>query len=47
GFDSADAHARHEAALAAAPAWQALQSDQVRPTETLRLSPTSQSLLGR
>ncbi|RVB71877.1 NIPSNAP family protein [Mesorhizobium sp. M6A.T.Cr.TU.014.01.1.1] len=47
GFDSADAHARHEAALAAAPAWQALQSDQARPTETLRLSPTSQSLLGR
>ncbi|RWK58872.1 NIPSNAP family protein [Mesorhizobium sp.] len=46
-FDSADAHDGVEAALAAAPAWQALQSDLARPTETLRLSPTSRSLLGR
>lgn len=47
GFDSTDAHASLEAALATAPAWQALQSGLARPTETLRLSPTSQSLLGR
>ncbi|MER9235091.1 NIPSNAP family protein [Mesorhizobium sp. M0622] len=51
GFDSADAHARHEAALAASPEWQAfrqsVQSRMAKPTETLRLSPTSQSLLGR
>jgi hypothetical protein len=46
GFDSADAHASLEKALAAAPAWQALQSDLARAAETLRLSPTSQSLLG-
>lgn len=46
GFDSTEAHARHEAALAAAPEWQALQSDLARPIETLRLSPTAQSLLG-
>ncbi|CCV13011.1 NIPSNAP family protein [Mesorhizobium sp. STM 4661] len=45
GFDSIEAHARHEAALAAAPAWQALQSGLARPMETLRLSPTAQSLL--
>ncbi|MGX9181297.1 NIPSNAP family protein [Mesorhizobium sp. BHbdii] len=46
-FDSADAHDGVEAAFAAAPAWQALLSSLARPTETLRLSPTSQSLLGR
>lgn len=49
GFDSAEAHARHEAALANAPQWQAFlhgaQSGIAKPTETLRLSPTSQSLL--
>ncbi|MER8534479.1 NIPSNAP family protein [Mesorhizobium sp. M1005] len=51
GFASADAHARHEAALAASPEWQvfeqSVQSRMAKPTETLRLSPTSQSLLGR
>jgi hypothetical protein len=50
-FDSADAHARHEAALASSQEWQALereaQSCLARSTETLRLSATSQSLLGR
>ncbi|TIQ75962.1 NIPSNAP family protein, partial [Mesorhizobium sp.] len=46
-FDSADAHESVEAALAAAPAWQALLSRLARPTETLRLSATSRSLLGR
>ncbi|WP_192365604.1 NIPSNAP family protein [Mesorhizobium mediterraneum] len=50
-FDSADAHARHEAVLASSPEWQAFereaQSCLARSTETLRLSPTSQSLLGR
>ncbi|TIM62029.1 MAG: NIPSNAP family protein, partial [Mesorhizobium sp.] len=40
-------HARHEAVLAGSPEWQALQSGLARPTETLRLSPTSRSLLGR
>ncbi|MER9255263.1 NIPSNAP family protein [Mesorhizobium sp. M0598] len=51
GFASADAHARHEAALAASPEWQVFEqsvhSRMAKPTETLRLSPTSQSLLGR
>ncbi|UVC13981.1 NIPSNAP family protein [Mesorhizobium onobrychidis] len=47
GFDSTDVHARHEAVLASSPEWQALQSGLARPTETLRLSPTSRSLLGR
>ncbi|MER9307560.1 NIPSNAP family protein [Mesorhizobium sp. M0293] len=47
GFDSADAHARHSAALAASPAWQAAQLGLTKPTEILRLSPTSQSLVGR
>lgn len=47
GFDSADAHASLEKALAAVPAWQGSRPDLARPTETLRLSPTSQSLLGR
>ncbi|TJV53889.1 MAG: NIPSNAP family protein, partial [Mesorhizobium sp.] len=50
-FDSADAHARHEAVLASSPEWQAFERDAqsclARSTETLRLSPTSQSLLGR
>ncbi|WP_348645167.1 NIPSNAP family protein [Mesorhizobium sp. WSM4315] len=50
-FDSAEAHASQEAALAAAPAWQrflrAVQLDLTKPTETLRLSPTSRSLVGR
>ncbi|PTE07233.1 NIPSNAP family protein [Mesorhizobium helmanticense] len=46
GFDSPEAHARHEAALAASPEWQALQADLASPIETLRLSPTAQSLLG-
>jgi len=49
GFDSAEAHARHEVALADPPQWrtflQAAQSAIVKPTETLRLSATSQSLL--
>jgi hypothetical protein len=47
GFDSAEAHARHKAALAASPAWRAAQLALTKPTETLRLSPTSQSLVGR
>lgn len=50
-FDSAEAHARYEAALAASPNWQAfrqaVQLDLSKPTETLRLSPTSRSLVGR
>jgi hypothetical protein len=50
-FGSADAHARHEAALSGSPEWQAFereaQSCLARSTETLRLSPTSRSLLGR
>ena len=49
GFDNVEAHARHEAALANAPKWQAFQqaalSAIAKPTETLRLSATSQSLL--
>ena len=44
-FDNA--HASLGAALAAAPAWQAVQLGLARPPEMLRLSPTSQSLLGR
>jgi heme-degrading monooxygenase HmoA len=47
GFDSAEAHARYKAALAASPASQATQFGLTKPTETLRLSPTSQSLVGR
>lgn len=51
GFASTEAHARHKAALAASPVWQdfwqAAQFGLTRPTETLRLSPTSQSLVGR
>ncbi|MET3522835.1 NIPSNAP family protein [Mesorhizobium abyssinicae] len=50
GFDDEDARRRSQTALAALPAWQALlgkqRTDQTRPTETLRLSPTSRSLLG-
>ncbi|RWF63141.1 MAG: NIPSNAP family protein, partial [Mesorhizobium sp.] len=50
GFDHEDARRRSQTALAALPAWQAFrggaQADQTRPTETLRLSPTSRSLLG-
>lgn len=50
-FGSADAHARHEAVLAGSPEWQAFerkaQSCLARSTETLRLSATSRSLLGR
>lgn len=49
GFDSAEAHARHQAVLAASPAWQAfrlgVQGDLARPAETLRLAPTVRSLL--
>lgn len=51
GFDSAEAHARHETTLASVPAWQAfwqaVQFDLTKPTETLRLAPTSRSLVGR
>lgn len=51
GFASAEAHARHKATLVASPAWQAFwqaaQRGLTKPTETLRLSPTSQSLAGR
>ena len=43
GFDSAEAHVRCEAATAASLNRQA--ADMTRPIETLRLSPTSQSLL--
>ncbi|TGQ41321.1 NIPSNAP family protein [Mesorhizobium sp. M00.F.Ca.ET.216.01.1.1] len=49
GFDSADAYARHEAALTASPEWQAcrqtLQAASAKPAQTLRLSPTARSLL--
>ena len=47
GFDSVEAQTRHDTALAASPRWQAFRqaADLTRPTETLRLSPTSQSLL--
>ncbi|MET3582386.1 hypothetical protein ABID19_005445 [Mesorhizobium robiniae] len=49
GFDSTDAHASFEAALAGSPEWQALQQKVqtclAGSTETLRLSPTSRSLL--
>ncbi|TKB34678.1 MAG: NIPSNAP family protein, partial [Mesorhizobium sp.] len=51
GFDSAQAHARHEAALAASPEWlafeQAAQREFARPVEVLRLAPTARSLFGR
>jgi len=49
GFDSLEAHGRHEASPANAPQWQAFlqaaQSAIAKPSETLRLSATSQSLL--
>lgn len=47
GFDSTETHARHEAMPAWRAFWQATQLDLTRPTETLRLSPTSRSLVGR
>ncbi|TIT03471.1 NIPSNAP family protein [Mesorhizobium sp.] len=50
GFDSIDAHASLEAALAGSREWQAFQQKVqtylARSTEVLRLSPTSRSLLG-
>ncbi|UCI32899.1 NIPSNAP family protein [Mesorhizobium sp. B4-1-4] len=49
-FENVDAHARHEAVLSASSGWQAfwqaVRQDLRRPTETLRLAPTSRSLLG-
>ena len=49
GFDDGDAHAGHQAALAASPAWlatsEAMQAFSTKPAETLRLTPTSRSLL--
>ncbi|MBZ9963352.1 NIPSNAP family protein [Mesorhizobium sp. BR1-1-2] len=49
GFDGEEAHALHETALAASPAWQAfshgVRHDLTRPTEILRLSATSRSRL--
>ncbi|WP_214474859.1 NIPSNAP family protein [Mesorhizobium sp. dw_380] len=51
GFEDAEAHARHEATFAVSPDWlafwQAARLDLTKPTETLRLSPTSRSLAGR
>jgi quinol monooxygenase YgiN len=48
-FANAKALASHEAALAASPQWQAFaetaRADLVKPTELLRLSPTSRPLL--
>ncbi|CDX27949.1 conserved hypothetical protein [Mesorhizobium plurifarium] len=49
GFDDVDVHAGHQAALAASPAWQAadetMTAVSTKPVETLRLAPTSRSLL--
>ncbi|UDL91363.1 NIPSNAP family protein [Mesorhizobium sp. PAMC28654] len=49
-FNSADAHALHEGSLSTSSKWhqfqQAVEADLARPSETLRLSPTSQSQLG-
>jgi len=49
GFDDVDAHAGHQAALAASPAWRAIretmQAFSSKPDETLRLTPTARSLL--
>ncbi|MDX8449053.1 NIPSNAP family protein [Mesorhizobium sp. VK3C] len=49
GFDDEGAHDRCQATLAASPAWQAFreaaQADTAKPTETLRLMPTTRSLL--
>ncbi|PZV33410.1 NIPSNAP family protein [Mesorhizobium kowhaii] len=51
GFDSAETHARHEATIVGSPAWQVfwqtVRPDLTQSTETLRLSPTSRSRLGR
>lgn len=51
GFDSPQTHAGHEAKFAGSHAWkafwQAARQDLTRPTETLRLSPTSRSRLGQ
>ncbi|PBC07141.1 NIPSNAP family protein [Mesorhizobium sp. WSM3859] len=49
GFDDGDTHAGHRAALAGLPAWLAaretMQTFSTKPVETLRLTPTSRSLL--
>ncbi|TPL40131.1 NIPSNAP family protein [Mesorhizobium sp. B2-4-6] len=49
GFDDGDSRAGRRAALAASPAWraihEALQAASTKPAETLRLTPTSRSLL--
>ncbi|MBZ9763283.1 NIPSNAP family protein [Mesorhizobium sp. CA8] len=49
GFDDGDVHAGYRAALAASPAWQAvretMQAVSTKPAETLRLTPTTRSLL--
>ncbi|MDX8535225.1 NIPSNAP family protein [Mesorhizobium sp. VK25A] len=49
GFDNVDVYADHQAALAASPAWQAdretMTAVSTKPLETLRLTPTSRSLL--
>lgn len=49
GFDDGAAHADHQAALAASSAWRAgcgtMQAFSTKPVETLRLTPTSRSLL--
>jgi hypothetical protein len=51
GFDGERAHARLRAALAASPAWREFlrtaEPGLARPSEVLRLTPTSRSLLGR
>jgi NIPSNAP protein len=48
-FDSAEAHARHNHALAGSAEWQAFREGALagfaRPTETLRLTPTARSLV--
>ncbi|MBZ9851753.1 NIPSNAP family protein [Mesorhizobium sp. CA14] len=48
-FDDGNAHASYRAALAASPAWQAvretMQAVSTKPAETLRLTPTTRSLL--
>ena len=48
GFESSETHAHYETSLAASPEWQKLSTaaEFAKPTETLRLSPTAQSLLG-
>ncbi|WP_348642287.1 hypothetical protein [Mesorhizobium sp. B2-4-14] len=51
GFETAEAQARHETVLATSPGWEAFlgkaEPDLTKPTEILRLSPTSRSLLGK